>query len=398
MLYYELPTLLHIFDPNYMKLSYVNNMHFIPYISSSLHNYLDEAKNDIHQHPKEWDTIKKYTNPYEFIHTSFDNSIYKGVSAKKPLSRAYFKMIELIKFTKLFDSHKYKPIQSFHIAEGPGGFIEAFVERRNCAQDKYIGMSLEDDDSHLVPGWKKSAHFLKNNPNVFIEKGPTNNGDLFSLENFYSVSKNYGNQNDFITADGGFDFSSDYKVQELLVTRLLFTQVIYAIILQKQHGTFILKIFDVLHKSTCDIIFILTMFYEKVAICKPNTSRIANSEKYIVCKNFKYTGTQKLIPHFAKVLEQMKEHETNNDIHITSIYDKMIPLCLKNKLIEINAIFGQQQIENIKYTVRLIQQKEKKYDKLSKLKKANIQKALTWCIEHKVPSLDTKPTNIFKQV
>ena len=47
-----------------------------------------------------------------------------------------------------------------------------------------------------------------------------------------------------ITGDGGFDFSIDFNNQEEQALRLIFTQVMYAISMQKYNGTFILKLFD----------------------------------------------------------------------------------------------------------------------------------------------------------
>ena len=58
--------------------------------------------------------------------------------------------------------------------------------------------------------------------------------------------------------------------------------------LQETGGTFILKIFDMFLKSTDDYIYLLSLFYNKVYIIKPQTSRLANSEKYIICKGFKF--------------------------------------------------------------------------------------------------------------
>ena len=92
---------------------------------------------------------------------------------------------------------------------------------------------------------------------------------------------------DIITADGGFDFSIDFNQQETLATNLLFAQVSFAISMQKTNGHFILKIFDIFTKTTCDILYLLSTLYKQVFIIKPNTSRLANSEKYIVCKFFK---------------------------------------------------------------------------------------------------------------
>lgn len=78
--------------------------------------------------------------------------------------------------------------------------------------------------------------------------------------------------------------------------------MIYAIALQKQGGTFILKVFDIFAQATIDILYILSSLYEKCYIIKPNTSRNANSEKYIVCKLFKLNDTTTLINKLSAFL------------------------------------------------------------------------------------------------
>jgi hypothetical protein len=100
-------------------------------------------------------------------------------------------------------------MNSFHLAEGPGGFIEALANTRKNPNDKYVGMTILDDaNDNNVPAWKKSEYFLRNNPNVFIENGATGTGDILCIKNFKHCADKYGSSMDLITADGGFDFSS----------------------------------------------------------------------------------------------------------------------------------------------------------------------------------------------
>lgn len=396
MLYYDLPQLKHIFNPLNFSISVTNKNSISTYINQSLYNYLEVSKKKIHDNIEEWDIMKKYTNPYEFIHTGYDKSYSKSVSLKKPLSRAYYKMIEMLHTFDIFDKCNYINVNTFHLAEGPGGFIEAVLDYRKSKDDKYIGMSLESGVNQNIPGWKKSKKFLDSNPNVFIERGPKGNGDLYDVENYKYVIEKYGASQHFISGDGGFDFSHNYNSQECVMVRLLLTQVIYAISMQIKGGNFILKIFDILHKSTCDIVFLLSMFYENVSICKPQTSRIANSEKYIVCKNFKYSNISSLYPLFITTLDDINNKCIDDTYWIDNIFSVQIPIALKNKLIEINAVFGQQQIENINYTINIINDNANKYDKVNKFRKNNIQKALEWCSKYKIPCIDQKKTNIFK--
>ena len=70
-------------------------------LSFSLSKYLTHMKEKIDINSSEWDTYKKYTNPYEFIHTIIPGK-NKSVSKYKPLSRSYFKMIEIMNLLKIF--------------------------------------------------------------------------------------------------------------------------------------------------------------------------------------------------------------------------------------------------------------------------------------------------------
>ena len=55
---------------------------------------------------------------------------------------------------------------------------------------------------------------------------------------------------------------------------------------QQRNGVSIIKIDNVFYKPIIDLIYILTSYYEKTFIVKPNASNITSFEKYIVCKNF----------------------------------------------------------------------------------------------------------------
>ena len=400
-----------------------------PVISNSLSCYLYEIKEEIEKIEKEWDVFKKYTNPYEYIHTVIPFK-KKCISKHKPLSRSYFKMIEIF---KIFDfkfkpsknsnapngtfefingqippmicndalsgrpitnhqQYNLEPIYTFHLAEGPGGFIEALVGLRKCSQDQYVGMTIldENNDSN-IPAWKKSDYFLKQNKNVFIEKAADGTGNILSLENFEYCKNKYASKMNLITADGGFDFSMDFNRQEINISRLLFAQLAFALVMQKKGGNFILKIFDSFMQHTIDILFILSCFYEKVYIIKPQTSRYANSEKYIVCKGFIFSN----IDSFYNLLYSSFKKMISSQEYIHRFINIPIPLSFIVRLEEYNAIFGQQQIENIYYTISLIKNKNKQ-EKIDNLIKSNIQKCILWCIKYHIPyHLFNNESNIF---
>jgi len=300
-------------------------------------------------------------------------------------------MIEIVNtFHLKYDS---KPIRTFHLAEGPGGFIEAIVRLRNNSADTYIGMTILDKDNDpSIPGWKKSESFLKQHPNVIIERGLDETGNIISLENFAHCKEKYASSMDLITADGGFDFSVDFNSQEINISKLLISQIFFALVMQKKGGSFVLKIFDCFMQHTIDALFILSAFYEKVYVTKPSTSRTANSEKYIVCKGFLFSSVNSFYTVLYSALEKVV---TMRESFIHRFITVPIPNCFVSKLEEYNAIIGQSQMENIYYTLTLIES-HCKQEKIDNLIKMNVQKCMQWCVKHNVEHQAVlAPTNIF---
>lgn len=353
----------------------INDIEIDGTISKILNVYLNRIKIQIDNNQEKWDIYKKYTNTYEYIHSIIPNS-KQSVCTLKPLSRSFYKMIEICHNFNIINELP-QVCKTFHLAEGPGGFIEAIVSLRNNKNDTYYGMTLNDNDVN-VPGWKKSNHFLKSNPNVIIENGQDNTGNLLNKENLEYCFKLYNNSMDLITADGGFDFSQDFNRQEITSLKLIYAQVCYAIAMQKKNGTFILKVFDLFTQASLDILFLLCCLYKNVTIVKPNTSRIANSEKYIVCKKFKLETSNMILYELLKSFDYL-----DTQMNLNRILRFDIPHYFINKIEDCNSLFGQIQIENISSTLNLID--NYRTEKVESLKKFNISKSISWCQKYNLP-------------
>ncbi len=112
-----------------------------------------------------------------------------------------------------------------HSAEGPGGFLEAILDRIRPKHARMVAMTLRSTE-RTIPGWRKSQQFLTTYPNVLVTYGEDGTGNLYSLKNQDAFAKA---TNDHLgpglahlyTADGGFDFSADFNGQETAVQRLL---------------------------------------------------------------------------------------------------------------------------------------------------------------------------------
>jgi len=147
---YSISDIIGIIQIRDIELNYDQSM---VYINESLRQYSHDIKKEIDKHSKSWEKYKKYSNPYEFINTSFDNNTMP-ICSYKPLSRSYFKMIEILNH---YSFSFPDTMRSFHLAEGPGGFIEALSNYRNNPKDVYYGMTLMEEKND-IPKWKKMKY------------------------------------------------------------------------------------------------------------------------------------------------------------------------------------------------------------------------------------------------
>jgi 23S rRNA U2552 (ribose-2'-O)-methylase RlmE/FtsJ len=384
---FELPSIpLNINLLDNINPEYTNDKNMKSCINKTLLIYLTTVKTEIDNRQMEWDKYKKYTNPYEYIHTQVPNS-QQSVCKFKPLSRSFYKMIEIYNMMNV-EEVLSDECKTFHLAEGPGGFIEAICNIRQNPNDIYYGMTLISDDIN-IPGWKKTKNFLNNNTNVHIETGADGTGNLMNAENLKDCYLKYHGQMELVTGDGGFDFSIDFNSQEPVSAKLIFCQIAFSIAVQKKGGCFIIKFFDIFTEMSVDMIFLLSQLYETIHIVKPNTSRYANSEKYLVCKNFKLDNSEFIIKHFYKIFQNFNKEDI-----MLRLFTSEIPIIFTTAIEEINSIIGQQQIESISATLNLID--NNKFDRLENMKKNNIQKCINWCIKHRLPyNKVISQTNIF---
>ena len=306
---------------------------------------------------KVWDKIKKLTNDYELIHLPNRKFKSESIALYNPLSRSYFKLWEIIFDFKLFNEYKNNIVIA-SLAEGPGGFIEAINNYRKTyfnSYDHIYGITLKSENKE-VPGWNKAARYLKSNKNIDISYGRDMTGNLYNLDNIlyfrdyiYTKEKKYV---DIITADGGFDFSIDFNNQEQLSHKLIFCEIVTALTVQALGGKFICKFFFIFSELSMSFLYLLNSHYETLYITKPLTSRTANSEKYIVCSNFKGIDSSYL-DKLHKIVQDWNTISIN-DWQINSIFKEPIPDDFKSKIIGFNTKNSDQQIQNIKKTLDYI--------------------------------------------
>ncbi|KAJ3092169.1 FtsJ methyltransferase domain-containing protein 2 [Quaeritorhiza haematococci] len=112
---------------------------------------------------------------------------------------------------------------------------------------------------------------------------------------------------DLVTADGGFCVDGDELHQEHHSRQIILCEIATMFSILRKHGDFLCKIFDAFTPFTAELIYLLYCHFDKIAIVKPFTSRPANSERYIVCRNLLVDRPQPVIEHLLSVNDKLTE-------------------------------------------------------------------------------------------
>ena len=330
---------------------------------------LNEAKSLIDDYKEDyvWDYAKKVVNKYELIYMTGKIERKKSMSLYHPISRSFFKLHEILKdFNINFEGDK---VVGVHLAEGPGGFMETMCYNNPDKDCKLYGITLEPTHKH-IPKWGNLRKYIDKNTFKITY------GNLYHLKDIDNFCDKITEKKiDIITADGGFDFSVDYNEQEHLYHRICFGELVCHFQIQSLGGCFVCKIFDIYSIFTIQVLYILYCHYEEVYICKPLSSRPANSEKYIVCKGFK--GINK---YFLKTIRHMLANWDNY------IFNISIPNDFVKQIWKYNDDFTSNQIKYIENTISFIEKNniDIKDKRLFKTRE-HIKKCKEWCKKYDIP-------------
>jgi hypothetical protein len=365
---------------NMIKTTYDCSWNEIP------HKDLTEIKEKIEplENNHKWELLKKKTNPYELVYTQENAECPASLALVKPLSRSYFKMIEMLQVSQFFERlpKQTQKVRSSHVAEGPGGFIEAFLERAEANRikvHKSSAITLKPTNHH-VPGWRRSYQFLQRHPEVKIHYGADGTGDIYLHENQKSFIDLHEMKAHLFTGDGGFDFSTDYENQEKSVYPLLIASALIGVHVLTPDGMLVLKLFDVYSSVTQFFLRCVTLCFKEWCLYKPATSRPCNSERYLLCRGFR-----KVYPHIFHVLHAMQTNWRDGKRFPQADFFAHFTDKEKDYLQRHISDFGKEQMDILVQTINLQDTPPSEFQ--WKEQHANAHR---WCSEFRIPSVKPK--------
>ena len=220
-------------------------------------------------------------------------------------------------------------------------------------------ISLISNDNS-IPHWN---HLILKNKNVSILSGADNTGNIYDLKNILDYVKKSGkNEREIVTGDGGIDYTSDFNKQESDSYPLIYSETLLALLLLKKDGVFICKIFDIMYLRTIKILYLLNKCFNHMYITKPSMSRTSNSEKYIVCLEYKgYTS--------ETVNTMVRNFQEELDMKVSKSFIETIK--------EFNNLYTASQINEIKRGVSMRIEEINRHPS-----KEQVRVGIKWCRDH----------------
>lgn len=334
---------------------------------------------------------RSMTNEFELVHPPFSYLSDPPIRVYKPISRAFFKLWEIIRDFDLVHVKGRSKIVSAHLAESPGSFIEAVLKYRekgdsapstedsNCKDECYV-MSLKQSTSSspgvpsasqiealcnrypnikIVMGGEKSGHV----PSGHSKRQGDGSGDILHIGNIqdFAADVQAVGGADFVTADLGFSFDDVEQEREQCMYLPILAQIIGILSSQKKNGNCVLKIFDTFTKVTVKLLNLLGCFYKELYITKPYTSRTGNPEKYVIGKSFRgidkktLSGLMSLFGQWRGIETHLGADFLQNSSYVVDIDNTKISQEMCEAVFKFNQVnVSQRQVRTISNMIQLL--------------------------------------------
>lgn len=148
-------------------------------------------------------------------------------------------------------------------------------------------------------------------------------------------------------ADGGFSVEGQENIQEILSKQLYLCQCLTALKILRTNGNFLCKLFDIFTPFSVGLLYLMYQCFEEIAIIKPNSSRPANSERYLVCK-WKKADTDEICQYLNFINNILNEQGDQDIVEIVDLDLIMQDEDFFKYIKESNNSIGRNQIVGLK--------------------------------------------------
>jgi cap2 methyltransferase len=320
---------------------------------------LNDAKHNLDKitNKKKYDSIVDLIRPQDELRGR--SGILVTEYNAEIVTNAWLKMFELMIFVEI----KNKKFTTFHVAEAPGNFLLA------------INHKINTENSDIEWEWLASSYrelFNKSENNYLIDQyhlirkfqdnwifGADGDGDITSPDNIVSFSQiirtKFGHKVDLFTSDVKYvPVDVNFDEEERINLPVHLGHLLCALVTLNPGGVMILKEFTLLEASSVCMLYIMAYCFEKLHIVKPETSRPANSEIYIVGTGYKDNLTEQELQKLLNIMEYIRF--MNTDCGSPAIFTKdSIPTKFIDEIVEVQSSLAAHQISGLEQNLALFE-------------------------------------------
>jgi len=319
-------------------------MELNPYISPSVHYYLQDIKHQINK--LKCETHKVYNseyifnliNPYDFIFCELENEHY--VSLLKTKTLLYYTFLE----------------------------VDSILNIMNTFYNTHINILLDTNENDALKIYIQTIKKEKNN--TYYEESIQISDDLNEIEH----KEDYVNKMNLMVYEITENTCDDIKKYIKTLLHITYNIVNY----QAPGGICVIKLTQLYYKPVLDIIYLISSFFGKTYVCKPHISY--QEERYIVFDQYLNNHNDRsksiLINHISEL--------TKSNRQIKSIIPNHIPNYVLNKIEDSNIIIGYHSLDHYNELINICKSKNI-IERIDAFKKNSISKSIQWCSTHNIP-------------
>ena len=159
---------------------------------------------------------------------------------------------------------------------------------------------------------------------------------------------------------------------------LLLAEVILGLQTLAKGGCFIIKCFDTTEQPTLDLIWLVSRAFGQWGICKPQTSRAGNAERYLIGKGF--------LDDAGDIIDILKKYQAVAKFDLPILQQPIVSPEYKNVLqacMTLQAQIEHLELAVIRETLDLIKHSDP--HTIKRLVRGNVLRSIKWCVAHNEP-------------
>jgi 23S rRNA U2552 (ribose-2'-O)-methylase RlmE/FtsJ len=293
-------------------------------ISTSLHKYLEDIRIPVCERIDEWYTYSRFAHGFCKTVAPVCSALEILVAYNLASGAAPMNILTIFSSDAIHDA-----------IQESGAHIIAHA-RKYRDKDRYLRIKPDSTSFALTRDWTAAP---------------------LSVPGLAYFASHHGNTMDLVFAEIAPNYGLESREVHNIGT--IFAHVVYAVCMQRAAGSFVLSIADIFREHTIDVLVILSALYTSVRVVKPSSSRADMAERFVVCQNFRPDVGANMYPYLHKCFADMVQVKRCPGIYTHRLLSMRIPCFIIDKIEELNAVLGQQQLENLKATISLIDNKHR---------------------------------------